>query len=61
VFRGVQDDPLRRSATWLDGVCSMAVGLAGNRSLETGRAIAVGELDLGRAASALVRPVTVAI
>jgi predicted dehydrogenase len=61
VFRGVQDDPLRRSATWLDGVCSMAVGLAGNRSLETGRAIRIEELDLGRAARALVRPQTVEI
>lgn len=60
VFRGTEDDPLRRSASWFDGVCSVAVGLAGNRSLETGRAIPVGELDLGRAARALVRPVTLA-
>ena len=60
VFRGVQGDPLRRSATWLDGVCSVAVGLAGNRSLETGQAVPVAELDLGRASRALVRSATLA-
>lgn len=47
VFRGVTDDPLGRAANWLDGVRSMAVGLAGNRSLETGQAVRIDELALG--------------
>ncbi|MBW9094369.1 Gfo/Idh/MocA family oxidoreductase [Microbacterium jejuense] len=53
LFRGVGDDPLGRAATWHDGVRSVAVGLAGNRSLVTGRAVRVGELDLGAASAAL--------
>ncbi len=46
-------DPLGRAASWLDGVRSMAVGLAGNRSLETGQAVRTADLDLGPAAVAL--------
>ena len=60
VFDGTAADPLGRRASWLDGVCSLAVGLAGNRSLETGRAIPVAELVLGPATRALDRRATLA-
>lgn len=53
LFDGVGEDPLGRAASWLDGVRSMAVGLAGNRSLETGQAVRTADLDLGAAAPAL--------
>ncbi|GAA1995452.1 Gfo/Idh/MocA family protein [Microbacterium ulmi] len=53
VFVGRADDPLGRAASWLDGVRSMAVGLAGNRSLETGQAVRTADLGLGPAAAAL--------
>ena len=51
VFRGVGDDPLHRAATWHDGVRAVVVGLAGNRSLRTGQAVRVADLDLGTAAT----------
>ncbi|RKR75294.1 Gfo/Idh/MocA family protein [Frondihabitans australicus] len=47
VFRGPGGDPLGRAATWADGVRSVAVGIAGNRSLQDGRAVTVDELGLG--------------
>jgi len=47
VFRGVSHDPLGRTANWRDGVRSVAVGLAGNRSLATGMPVLVDELELG--------------
>jgi predicted dehydrogenase len=53
VFVGPQDDPLGRTADWSDGVRSMVVGLAGNRSLETGQAVRIADLDLGSAGAAL--------
>nr|WP_228066504.1 Gfo/Idh/MocA family oxidoreductase [Microbacterium paludicola] len=53
VFVGPQDDPLGRTADWSDGVRSMVVGLAGNRSLESGQAVAIADLDLGAAGAAL--------
>ncbi|WP_404429247.1 Gfo/Idh/MocA family oxidoreductase [Microbacterium lacus] len=53
VFVGGEADELGRAATWRDGVRSMAVGLAANRSLETGQVTLVADLDLGPAASAL--------
>ncbi|WP_345751131.1 Gfo/Idh/MocA family protein [Microbacterium rhizophilus] len=53
VFAGPQDDPLGRTADWSDGVRSMVVGLAGNRSLETGQAVRIADLDLGSAGAAL--------
>jgi predicted dehydrogenase len=37
-------DPLRRPAGYLDGVASVAVGIAGNRSLETGQPVLISEL-----------------
>ncbi len=54
VFRGPADDGLGRVASWRDGVRAVAVGLAGNRSLETGQAVRIGELDLGAAGRALL-------
>lgn len=53
LFVGAGDDPLGHAASWRDGVTSVVVGLAGNRSLETGAAVRVDQLDLG-AAGALV-------
>ena len=53
VFRGVSDDPLGHAASWADGVRSVVVGLAGNRSLETGAAVRISDLDLGAAAASL--------
>mgnify|MGYP000088032926 CR=1 FL=1 len=53
VFDGVGEDPLGLASTWHDGVRSMAVGLAGNRSLATGHAVHVADLDLGPAAAVL--------
>jgi hypothetical protein len=37
-------DPLGRPAGYLDGVRSVAVGIAGNRSLETGQPVLISEL-----------------
>jgi predicted dehydrogenase len=50
VFVGGEPDALGRSATWRDGVRAVVVGLAGNRSLETGQAVRIADLDLGLAA-----------
>ncbi|ROP49142.1 MULTISPECIES: Gfo/Idh/MocA family protein [unclassified Rathayibacter] len=47
VFLGPDDDELKRPAGYLDGVRSVAVGIAGNRSLDTGQAVLVRDLDLG--------------
>ena len=44
LFRGAGDDPLGHTATWRDGVKAVSVGLAGNRSLESGQAVRVDEL-----------------
>jgi predicted dehydrogenase len=44
VFLGVADDPLGHAADWHDGVRAVSVGLAGNRSLETGQAVTIEEL-----------------
>jgi predicted dehydrogenase len=53
LFRGVGDDPLHHTASWRDGARAVAVGLAGNLSLETGAAVLTRELDLGPALAAL--------
>ncbi len=50
VFVGDEPDELGRSATWRDGVRAVVVGLAGNRSLETGNAVRIADLELGLAA-----------
>jgi predicted dehydrogenase len=48
VFVGANDDPLHHAASWRDGIRSVVVGLAGNRSLETGQAVHISDLSLGR-------------
>ncbi|WP_309068219.1 Gfo/Idh/MocA family oxidoreductase [Microbacterium sp.] len=58
VFVGPQDDPLGRTADWSDGVRSMVVGLAGNRSLEAGQSVRIADLDLGSAGAALAGATT---
>jgi len=52
LFNRVTDDPpLQRIAGFDAGVRAIVVGIAGNRSLRTGQAVAVAELDLGSAAA----------
>lgn len=46
IFDGPGDDPLARPADWRDGMRSIAVGIAGNRSLETGLPVRVDELGI---------------
>ena len=46
VFAGPGEDALGRPADWRDGVRSIAVGIAGNRSLETGMPVRVGDLGI---------------
>lgn len=46
VFEGPGDDPLSRPADWSDGIRSIAVGIAGNRSLETGMPVGVADLGI---------------
>lgn len=46
VFAGPGHDPLGRPADWRDGVQSIAVGIAGNRSLETGLPVHVADLGI---------------
>jgi predicted dehydrogenase len=47
VFRGPGDDWLERPSNWLDGVRSIAVGMAGNESLRTGLPVKIADLGLG--------------
>lgn len=47
VFRGPGDDWLERPSNWLDGMRSIAVGMAGNESLRTGLPVKTAELGLG--------------
>lgn len=46
IFRGAGDDPLGRAASYVDGMRSVIVGVAANRSLATGRAVAIDEFGL---------------
>lgn len=46
VFVGPSDDELARAADWRDGVQAIAVGIAGNRSLETGQPVDVAGLGI---------------
>ncbi|SBS72254.1 Gfo/Idh/MocA family protein [uncultured Microbacterium sp.] len=46
VFVGPGEDPLARPADWTDGVRSIAVGIAGNRSLATGLPVDVADLGI---------------
>jgi hypothetical protein len=48
LFERVTDDaPLGRVAGYADGVKAVSVGIAGNRSLETGQPVPIAELELG--------------
>jgi predicted dehydrogenase len=47
IFRGHGDDWLERSANWADGVRAIAIGIAGNESLDTGLPIKIADLELG--------------
>jgi len=47
LFNGPGDDPLGRPSGYLDGLRSVSVGIAGNRSLETSLPVRVEDLDLG--------------
>ncbi|MCW2804843.1 MAG: Gfo/Idh/MocA family oxidoreductase [Propionibacteriaceae bacterium] len=47
VFVGPGEDWLERPSDWVDGVRSIAVGMAGNESLRTGLPIKVADLGLG--------------
>ncbi|PYI39041.1 dehydrogenase [Arthrobacter psychrolactophilus] len=47
LFNGPGEDPLGRPSGYLDGLRSVAVGIAGNASLLTGNAIRIPELGLG--------------
>ena len=46
VFAGPGDDPLSRPADWSDGIRSIAVGIAGNLSLETGMPVQIADLGI---------------
>ena len=47
LFNGPGEDPLGRPSGYLDGLRSVSVGIAGNRSLETSQPVRVEDLDLG--------------
>lgn len=47
VFRGPGEDWMERPSSWVDGVRSVAVGMAGNESLRTGLPVSIADLDLG--------------
>ena len=46
VFRGPAADWLERPSKWVDGIRSIAVGMAGNESLRTGLPVKIDDLDL---------------
>jgi predicted dehydrogenase len=49
LFRGPDAaDPLRRAATWVDGLAAVSVGIAGNGSLAERRAVDVAEFAFSR-------------
>jgi predicted dehydrogenase len=52
VFRGAAPDPLHRRAGFQDGIRSVLVGAAANRSMAERRAVAIGEFGLARDAYA---------
>ncbi|WP_323959669.1 gfo/Idh/MocA family oxidoreductase [Arthrobacter sp. JZ12] len=47
LFEGPGDDPLGRPSGYLDGLRAVAVGIAGNASLESDLPVRITELDLG--------------
>ncbi|WP_336646577.1 Gfo/Idh/MocA family protein [Microbacterium sp. USHLN186] len=46
VFEGPGEDPLSRPADWSDGIRSIAVGIAGNLSLESGMPVQIADLGI---------------
>ncbi|GAB2857783.1 hypothetical protein GCM10027176_70320 [Actinoallomurus bryophytorum] len=52
VFREAAPDPLHRRAGFQDGIRSVLVGAAANRSMDERRAVAIAELGLARDAYA---------
>ncbi len=47
LFNGPGEDPLGRPSGYLDGLRSVSVGIAGNRSLESNLPVRIEDLDLG--------------
>ncbi|UEL27932.1 Gfo/Idh/MocA family protein [Pseudarthrobacter sp. L1SW] len=47
LFNGPAEDPLGRPSGYLDGLRSVSVGIAGNRSLESSLPVRIEDLDLG--------------
>jgi len=47
LFDGPGEDPLGRPSGYLDGLRSVSVGIAGNRSLESSLPVRIEDLDLG--------------
>ena len=46
LFEGPGDDPLGRPSDYIDGLRAIAVGICGNESLATGRAVTPADLKL---------------
>lgn len=61
IFLGAGPDPLGRTAGYADGVRSVVVGVAGNRSLALGQAVDIADLGLpelaGESSGAILEPV----
>ncbi len=47
LFRGAGDDPLERPSSWIDGLRSAGVGMAGNESIRTGQPVRIADLGFG--------------
>ncbi len=47
VLRPGRADPLGQRAGYVDGLRSVAIGLAANRSIATGQVVGVADLELG--------------
>jgi predicted dehydrogenase len=57
IFRGARgDDPLGRRAGLLDGIRSVAVGVAANRAIAGGQVVAIADLGLPLSARDVARP-----
>lgn len=52
LFEGPGEDPLGRPSGYLDGLRAVAVGIAGNASLESSLPVRISEIDLGADLSA---------
>ncbi|HIT73965.1 MAG TPA: Gfo/Idh/MocA family oxidoreductase [Candidatus Avipropionibacterium avicola] len=47
LFRGPGEDPLGRPSSWIDGLRSAGVGMAGNESIRTGQPVRISDLGFG--------------